>query len=70
MSGYVHLHTHSHYSLLNALPKVSELVRAVKEDGGDALALTDDGNLYAAIEFYKECQKNDIKPIIGLEYQK
>lgn len=68
MSGYVHLHTHSHYSLLNALPKIPELVQAVKDDGGTSLALTDDGNLYAAIEFYKTCQKNDIKPIIGVDF--
>ena len=68
MSTYVHLHTHSHYSLLNALPKIPELVQAVKEDGGTALALTDDGNLYAAIEFYKQCREHDIKPIIGVDF--
>ncbi len=64
---FTHLHTHSHYSLLQALPKVPELVEAAKERGMEALALTDNGNLYGAIEFYKECKKAGIKPIIGVD---
>ncbi len=67
VTPFVHLHTHSHYSLLNALPKVPELVAAAKADGQDALAITEDGNMYSAIEFYKECKKNDIKPILGVD---
>lgn len=67
MSKFVHLHTHSHYSLLSALPKIDELVDAAKEDEMSALALTDNGNLYGAIEFYKECKKAGIKPIIGID---
>jgi len=67
MSKFTHLHTHSHYSLLNALPKIPALVAAAKKDGMEALALTDNGNLYGAIEFYKECKKNGIKPIIGID---
>jgi len=67
MSDFVHLHTHSHYSLLDALPKVDELVKAAKERGFSALALTDSGNMYGAIEFYEECEKQGIKPIIGSE---
>ncbi len=65
---FVHLHTHSHYSLLEALPKIPELVSAAKEDGQSALALTDNGNLYGAIEFYKECLKQEMKPIIGVDF--
>jgi DNA polymerase-3 subunit alpha len=65
---FVHLHTHSHYSLLNALPKIPELVNAAVDDGQKALALTDDGNLYGAIEFYKTCVKRGIKPIIGVDF--
>ncbi|MDD5318615.1 MAG: DNA polymerase III subunit alpha [Candidatus Pacebacteria bacterium] len=68
MSKFVHLHTHSHYSLLNALPKIPDLVKQAKKDGMHALALTDNGNLYGAIEFYKECQKKEIKPIIGVDF--
>lgn len=64
---FIHLHTHSHYSLLTALPKIPELVAAAKEHGMPALALTDNGNLYGAIEFYKECKKQDIQPIIGID---
>ena len=64
---FTHLHTHSHYSLLAALPKIDQLVERAKQDGMDALALTDNGNLYGAIEFYKECKKHDIKPIIGVD---
>ena len=67
MSKFTHLHVHSHYSLLNALPKIDELVDAAKADGMTALALTDNGNLYGAIEFYKECKKAEIKPIIGID---
>ncbi|MBI2610844.1 DNA polymerase III subunit alpha [Candidatus Kaiserbacteria bacterium] len=65
---FVHLHTHSHYSLLEALPKIPELVAAAAKDGQKALALTDNGNLYGAIEFYKECNENSIKPIIGVDF--
>ncbi|HEY5383313.1 MAG TPA: DNA polymerase III subunit alpha [Candidatus Paceibacterota bacterium] len=64
---FVHLHVHSHYSLLGALPKIPQLVARAKAQGCDALALTDLGNLYGAIEFYKECKSAGIKPIIGLE---
>jgi len=67
MAKFVHLHTHSHFSLLSALPKIPELVAAAKADGMHAIALTDLGNLYGAIEFYKECRAQGIKPIIGVE---
>jgi DNA polymerase-3 subunit alpha len=65
--SFVHLHTHSHYSLLDGLAKIPELVKRAKEYGMPALALTDHGNLYGAIEFYKQAQKIGIKPIIGVE---
>lgn len=65
---FVHLHTHSHYSLLEAIPKIPELVAAAAKDGQTALALTDNGNLYGAIEFYKECKENALKPIIGVDF--
>lgn len=67
MSDFVHLHTHSHYSLLNAVPKLKPLIARAKEYGMDSLALTDNGNLYGAIEFYQECKKQGIKPIIGVD---
>lgn len=64
---FTHLHTHSHYSLLQALPKLPELIAAAKADGMETLALTDNGNMYGTIEFYKECKKAGIKPIIGVD---
>ncbi|OGG57543.1 DNA polymerase III subunit alpha [Candidatus Kaiserbacteria bacterium RIFCSPHIGHO2_01_FULL_55_17] len=67
-TDFVHLHTHSHYSLLEALPKIPELVAAAAKDGQRALALTDNGNLYGAIEFYKECKESSVKPIIGVDF--
>lgn len=67
MKPFIHLHTHTHYSLLNALPTVEELVEAAKENEMPALALTDSGNMYGAIEFYKTCKKAGIQPIIGLD---
>lgn len=66
-NNFVHLHTHSHYSLLDGLTKLKDMVRIIKENGQDAVALTDHGNMYGAIEFYKICKKEGIKPIIGVE---
>lgn len=67
MGRFIHLHTHSHYSFLQALPKVPELVEAAKEVGMDAVALTDTGNLHGAIELYKAAEKKKIRPIIGVD---
>ncbi len=64
---FVHLHTHSHYSLLDGMSKIPDLVKTAKSFGMTALALTDHGAMYGAIEFYKECKKAGIKPIIGVE---
>lgn len=66
-SDYVHLHNHTHHSLLDGLTKVDELVDRVKSLGMSAVAMTDHGTLSGAIEFYKACQEKDIKPIIGIE---
>ncbi len=66
-SRFVHLHTHSHYSFLQALPKVDELVEKAREEGMNALALTDAGNMHGAIEFYKAATKAGIKPILGVD---
>ncbi|MDP3954183.1 MAG: DNA polymerase III subunit alpha [bacterium] len=64
---FAHLHTHTHYSLLDGLTKVDELVARVKELGMDAAAITDHGVMYGAIEFYQKAKKAGIKPIIGCE---
>ncbi len=65
---FVHLHTHSHYSLLQAVPQIPDLVKAAKADKQTALALTDAGSMYGAVEFYQQAKKNDIKPIIGVDF--
>ena len=67
MAGFIHLHTHSHYSFLQALPKVPELVKKAKAAGMDAIGLTDAGNLHGAIEFYKVCEKQGVKPVFGVD---
>lgn len=64
---FTHLHVHSHYSLLDGLPKIEELLSYAKELGMDSLAITDHGVLYGAVEFFKTAKKYDIKPIIGCE---
>ncbi|TAL50814.1 DNA polymerase III subunit alpha [Patescibacteria group bacterium] len=68
MSRFVHLHTHSHYSLLEALPKVKELLKHVGALEQKAVALTDNGTLYGAIEFYQKAIDAGIKPIIGVDF--
>lgn len=65
--SFIHLHVHSHYSLLNALPTPKELAKAAKADGQTSIALTDLGALYGAVDFYKACSGEGVKPIIGLE---
>ena len=65
---FTHLHVHSHYSLLDGLAKIDELIEKAKEFKMDSLALTDHGAMYGAIEFYRKCLAADIKPIIGVEF--
>ncbi len=67
MSRFVHLHTHTEYSLLDGLSKIKKLVKKAKELGMESLAITDHGSMYGAIEFYKACKEEGIKPIIGCE---
>lgn len=64
---FIHLHVHSHYSLLDGLAKIDELINEAKKYKMPALALTDHGNLYGAIEFYEKAKAAKIKPIIGCE---
>lgn len=67
MSKFVHLHNHTEYSLLDGLSRVKRLFAHVKENGMDAIAVTDHGTMYGAVEFFKEGKKQEVKPIIGLE---
>lgn len=63
---FVHLRTHSHYSLLSAPARIKDLVRSAAADEQRALGLTDSGNLYGAIEFYKGCKSQGLSPVLGL----
>src|SRR3989339_603989 len=65
--GFVHLHVHSHYSLLEALTKTKPLIKAIKEREMDAFALTDNGVLYGVIDFYRKCKDEELKLIVGLD---
>ena len=67
MSNFVHLHIHSEFSLLDGANRIKDLPVRAKELGMDAMAITDHGAMFGAIDFYKACKKNDIKPIIGCE---
>lgn len=66
-SRYVHLHVHSHYSLLDGVIPLPVLVQAAKDRGMKALALTDHGNMFGTVEFHTQCKKHGIKPITGME---
>ncbi|MBU1091755.1 DNA polymerase III subunit alpha [Patescibacteria group bacterium] len=67
MSNFVHLHTHSHYSLLDGLAKIDQLIEEAVGYEMPALALTDHGNMHGAIEFYKKAVATGLKPILGVE---
>ena len=67
MSEFVHLHLHSEYSLLDGACRIKDIPARAKECGHNAVAITDHGVMYGVIDFYNECQKNSIKPIIGCE---
>lgn len=64
---FVHLHVHSHYSLLDGAGKIDALINRAKALGMTALALTDHGNMYGILEFYQKCRDTGIKPILGFE---
>jgi DNA polymerase III subunit alpha len=67
MAQFVHLHLHSQYSLLDGANRLDDVLAAAREAGMPAMALTDHGNLFGAVEFYKKARKAGVKPIIGIE---
>ena len=68
MEKFVHLHVHTEFSLLDGCAKIKNLVALVKERGWPAVAMTDHGNMYGTLQFYKECLDNGVKPISGTEF--
>lgn len=67
-TDFVHLHNHTDYSLLDGAASCSALIQKAKSLGMKGLAITDHGNMFGALKFYKECKKNEINPIIGSEF--
>lgn len=67
MADFVHLHNHSEFSLLDGLSKIKDMVKHAKDLGMTALAITDHGNMFGVINFYKACMEAGIKPIVGAE---
>ena len=67
MPDFVHLHLHSEYSLLDGACRIADIPKAAKAAGQNAVAITDHGNMYGVVEFYKACKAEGIKPIIGCE---
>ena len=67
MSGFIHLHVHTEYSLLDGAARINDLLDAAKNFGMTSLAITDHGTMYGVIDFYKSAVKRGIKPIIGCE---
>ena len=65
--AFVHLHVHTHYSLLDGACQIGQLVKKTKALGMDSIAITDHGCLFGLIEFYSECRKENVKPILGME---
>jgi len=65
--SFVHLHTHTEYSMLDGASRISELVKAAREDGQPALGITDHGNMYGVLDFYARCRAEGINPVIGTE---
>ena len=65
--GFVHLHLHSEYSLLDGACRIADMPKRAAECGHTAVALTDHGNMFGAVAFYRACKKSGIKPIIGCE---
>ena len=67
VKSFVHLHSHSEYSMLDGAARLTEYITQVKDNGQNAAAITDHGNLYGALEFYQICRELGINPIIGYE---
>ena len=65
--SFVHLHNHTSYSLLDGAAKIDPLIRSAKKDGQPGIAITDHGNLYGLIDFYKTAKQHEINPILGIE---
>ena len=67
-SPFVHLHVHSHYSMLDGAIRIDDLIKSCQKYGMDSVALTDHGAMFGALEFYDKATKAGIRPIVGCEF--
>ena len=67
MGRFVHLHLHSEYSLLDGACRIKDIPKLAKEAGHDAVAITDHGVMYGVVDFFRACEAEGVKPIIGCE---
>ena len=65
--SFSHLHVHTEYSLLDGAARIEDIVAAAVADGQPAIGITDHGNMYGVVDFYRECRKQGIKPVLGTE---
>ena len=65
--SFTHLHVHTEFSMLDGAARLDELVAKAAQDGQPALGITDHGNMYGVLEFFKECREQGVKPVIGTE---
>ena len=65
--SFVHLHQHTEYSMLDGAARIGDVVASAVKDGQPAMGITDHGNMYGVLDFYQECNKAGVKPIIGSE---
>ena len=65
--SFVHLHQHTEYSMLDGAARIGDVVSAAVADGQPAMGITDHGNMYGILDFYKECRKQGVTPILGTE---
>ena len=66
-SSFVHLHLHTEYSMLDGAARISDVVAKAAADGQPAVGITDHGNMYGVLDFYKAAREADVKPILGME---
>ena len=68
MPDFAHLHCHTQYSLLDGASSIGKMMEKAKNDGQEAVAITDHGNMFGVFDFYNQAQKNNLKPLIGCEF--
>jgi DNA polymerase III subunit alpha len=66
-ASFTHLHLHTEYSMLDGAARIDDVVAAARADGQPAVGITDHGNMYGILDFYKACKKHGVKPVLGTE---